>query len=249
MTPLPALVAGSLALALAACAGVSGPVQEAPFMTPVGPSFPRIDAEAPAQVATATFAMGCFWCPDAVFGGLPGVVRTRVGYAGGTKKNPTYHDLGDQTESIQVDFDPSRISYARLLEVFWSSHHPSGGAYKRQYLSAIWVHDDGQKRLALASKVREEDRRGKALETEIAPLREFTLAEDYHQKYELRCDGDLIGEFRAFYGDAQLVHSTAAARVNAAIGGHIPRAQLQAEIEGYGLSAKARERLLHAARD
>jgi hypothetical protein len=100
----------------------------------------------------------------------------------------------------------------------------------------------------VATKRREEERRGKAVVTEIAPLGEFTLAENAHQKYELRCDSELIQEFRAYYSDAELVHSTAAARVNAAIGGHIPRAQLEAEIDGYGLSPRLRARLLAAAR-
>jgi len=242
------LVTGLALLGLAACGGRPDSPETLP-MSSSSASLPAIDAAVPARIETATFAMGCFWCPDARYGGLPGVVRTRVGYAGGTKKNPTYHDLGDQTESIQIDFDPARISYERLLELFWSSHNPCIGAYKRQYLSGIWVHDEGQRRLAAASKLREEERRGKVVATEIAPLGGFTLAEDYHQKYELRCDADLIGEFKAFYTDAQLVNSTAAARVNAAIGGHIPRAQLRAEIDGYGLSPRLKERLLLSARE
>ena len=84
--------------------------------------------------------------------------------------------------------------------------------------------------------------------TEILPFSGFTLAEDYHQKYELRCDAEMTKEFAAVFSDAQLVDSTAAARVNAALSGHVPAAQLRAEIDGYGLSAKARDRLLRSAR-
>lgn len=171
-----------------------------------------------------------------------------MGYAGGTKKNPTYRDIGDHSETTQMDYDPSKISYSDLLEVFWKTHNPCARAYSRQYMSAIWTHNDDQRRLALESKAREERRRGSTLETEIAPLREFTLAEDYHQKYELRSDSELIEEFRAIYTDAQFVNSTAAMRVNAALGGHVKDALLRAEVDRYGLSPKARERLLGAGR-
>jgi peptide-methionine (S)-S-oxide reductase len=171
-----------------------------------------------------------------------------VGYAGGTKKNPTYHDLGDHSESIQIDYDPATITYAQLLDLFWKTHNPCARAWSRQYMSAVWTHNEGQRRLALESKAREEEKRGKAIATEIAPLREFTLAEDYHQKYELRSDAELMEEFKGRYTDAQFVNSTVAMRVNAAIGGRLKGDLLRAEIDGYGLSAKARERLLRYAK-
>jgi len=115
-------------------------------------------------------------------------------------------------------------------------------------MSAIWTHDDGQRRLALETKAREEERRGKAIVTEVAPLREFTLAEAYHQKYELRNERDLMKEFAAIYTDAEFVDSTAAARVNAAVAGHLKGDRLRAEIDRYGLSTEGRERLLRTAR-
>ncbi len=114
-------------------------------------------------------------------------------------------------------------------------------------MSAIWTHDDGQRRLALEAKAQEEKRRGKAIVTEIAPLREFTLAEDYHQKYELRNERELMKEFAAIYTDAELVNSTAATRVNSAVGGHLKGDLLRAEIDRYGLSPEGRERLLRYA--
>jgi len=73
---------------------------------------------------TATFALGCFWGPDASFGALEGVVRTRVGYAGGTTEGPTYKMIGDHTETIEIDYDPAVISYRELLEIFFDSHNP-----------------------------------------------------------------------------------------------------------------------------
>ena len=115
-------------------------------------------------------------------------------------------------------------------------------------MSGIWTHTEEQRRIALESKAREEQRRGSKVATEIAPLREFTPAENYHQKYELRSDSELAREFAAIYTDTQLMNSTAAMRVNAALCGFVPAAQLREEIDGYGLSPKARERLLRTAR-
>jgi methionine-S-sulfoxide reductase len=167
-----------------------------------------------------------------------------VGYAGGTKKSPTYHNLGDHTESIEIDFDPSKISYARLLEIFWATHNPCAQAWSRQYMSAIWTFSPEQQRLAVASKEREELKRRKAVQTEIAPAGVFTLAEDYHQKYELKHDAELLSEFQAYYpSEADLVGSTAAARANAIVGGH-GSAELRGEIDRYGLSPSGQKRLL-----
>ena len=171
-----------------------------------------------------------------------------MGYAGGTKKNPTYHDLGDHSESTQIDFDPTRITYEQLLDVFWKTHNPCARAYSRQYMSAIWTQNAEQMRLAIESKAREEKRRGSTITTEISPLREFTLAEDYHQKYELRSDNELMKGFVAVYSDSEFVNSTAAMRLNAALGGNLGGEILRAEIDGYGLSPKSRERLLRTAR-
>ncbi|MFB6190699.1 MAG: peptide-methionine (S)-S-oxide reductase, partial [Candidatus Nanohaloarchaea archaeon] len=74
------------------------------------------------ELEKAAFGMGCFWGPDALFGSLEGVVRTRVGYAGGEKKDPTYKDLGNHTETVLVEYDPERIGYEDLLDVFWENH-------------------------------------------------------------------------------------------------------------------------------
>jgi methionine-S-sulfoxide reductase len=167
-----------------------------------------------------------------------------VGYAGGTQKNPTYHHLGDHTESIEIDFDPSQVTYSRLLEIFWATHNPCAQAWSRQYMSAIWTFTPEQHRLALASKEREELKRRKAIQTEIAPAGAFTLAEDYHQKYELKHDAELLAEFQAFYpNEADLVGSTAAARTNAIVAGH-GSAALRDEVDRYGLSPSGKRRLL-----
>ena len=160
-----------------------------------------------------------------------------MGYAGGTLPNPTYHRLGDHTESFQVDFDPAVTSYAKLLEVFWASHNPCGKTWSRQYMSAVFFHDDRQKRLAEGARDRIPGAR-----TPILPVGTFTVAEDYHQKYELRNDDPLEREFRAMYpSEADFMNSTAAMRVNAILAGH--GKGLRDEIARYGLSDAARRRL------
>ena len=127
------------------------------------------------------------------------MVRTRVGYAGGKKKNPTYHDLGDHTETIQMDYDPAVISYEELLDVFWDSHNAAVPSWSRQYMSIIFTHDDEQKRLAAESRDREAAKTKSTIVTEIRPAGEFFLAEDYHQKYLLRSERDILREFTAIY--------------------------------------------------
>jgi methionine-S-sulfoxide reductase len=173
------------------------------------------------------------------------VIRTRVGYSGGTKKNPTYHDLGDHSETIQIDFDPSLVSYEHLLDVFWKAHDATSRSWSRQYRAALFFHNEEQKRLALESRDREAARINGKIRTEILPAFEFYLAEDYHQKYYLRQDFVLGNEFRMMFpSEKDLVNSTAAARVNGYIGGYGNRATLKEELDQLGLSEAGRKRLL-----
>jgi peptide-methionine (S)-S-oxide reductase len=172
------------------------------------------------------------------------VVRTRVGYAGGTTKNPTYRGLGDHTETVEIDFDPSRISYSRLLDVFWQSHDPAARPWSRQYRSGIFFHSKEQQRLALESRDREAARRGK-IYTEILPYTGFTLAEDYHQKYRLQQESDLMIELQSIYPSMRdFINSTAVARINGFLGGSGAPDDLKREIDSYGLSASGRKRLI-----
>ena len=172
------------------------------------------------------------------------MVRTRVGYAGGSTENPTYYQLGDHSETVQIDYDPTRISYQDLLDVFWSSHSPRRPAGSRQYASIIFYHDEEQRRLAEESKRRYESQCGCRVYTEILPLEKFYLAEAYHQKYYLQGWHTFMDEFTAMYPDmSDFIRSTAAARVNSYLGGQGTLAQLQAEIDQLGLSPEAREAL------
>ena len=173
------------------------------------------------------------------------MIRTRVGYSGGQKKDPTYRSIGDHSETIQIDYDPTRLSYKDLLFVFWQSHDPTHKSWSRQYMSAIFYQNDEQRKLALETKAFEENQRNRKIYTEIVPYGKFYLAEDYHQKYELRRHGDLMKELKAMYPrDIDFVNSTAAARINGYIGGHGKPEDFEAAIENLGLSAAGRERLL-----
>jgi peptide-methionine (S)-S-oxide reductase len=172
------------------------------------------------------------------------VIRTRVGYAGGTTKDPTYYHLGDYTETVQIDYDPSKITYRQLLDVFWSGHEPSRSAWSRQYAAIIFYHDAEQKKLADETKSEVAAATGQPVRTEIVPFREFYLAEDYHQKHALRLNREFLEEMRAYYPDARsLTDSTAAARLNGYLGGEGTYENLQVELDDLGLSPARRESL------
>jgi peptide-methionine (S)-S-oxide reductase len=142
----------------------------------------------------ATFGAGCFWGVEAAFRQLPGVTDTEVGYAGGTTENPTYRDVcTDETghaEVVQVTYDPAKISYDQLLDLFWKSHDPTqvnqqGPDVGTQYRSAIFFHTPEQEATAKASKERlsKSGRFSRPIATEITPAPKFYRAEDYHQRY------------------------------------------------------------------
>lgn len=176
------------------------------------------------------------------------MLRTRVGYCGGTTDHPTYRSIGDHAETIQIDFDPARISYEALLEVFWTTHNPCRAAWSRQYMSAIF-YADAEQLLAIERTRLRFVATPERIQTEIVPLQQFWIAEDYHQKYRLRAEPRLLAELRAIYPDeADFVRSTAAARINGWLDGYGRREQIGREIGRLGLSAAGQELLLRAAR-
>lgn len=148
----------------------------------------------PSGIATATFAAGCFWCTEEAMDKVPGVISTVSGYMGGSKKNPTYREVSSgstgHTEVVQVTYDPSKVSYERLLEQFWLNHDPTVIDRQfcdvgSQYRPTIFWHDTDQKRLAEASKVKWEKAKkfSQPIQTPIVAATEFWPAEDYHQDY------------------------------------------------------------------
>jgi peptide-methionine (S)-S-oxide reductase len=140
----------------------------------------------------ATFGAGCFWGVEAAFRQIEGVTRTRVGYTGGTLDNPTYEDVCSHTtghaEVVEVTYDPERVSYDELLEVFWRKHDPTqlnrqGWDIGDQYRSVVFFYDGEQQEAALQSKAREQSNRPAPIVTQIEPAETFYEAEDYHQQY------------------------------------------------------------------
>jgi methionine-S-sulfoxide reductase len=167
-----------------------------------------------------------------------------VGYAGGEKRNPTYYDLGDHTETVQVDYDPTQTSYEGLLAVYFSRHNGCAADGSRQYMSAVFYHNDTQRKLALDIRDHERAKRGASGAAQILPMQTFYVAEDYHQKYVLRQDASLMKEFKAMYPDPKdFMNSTAAARINGYLVGHGSKELIQKEIDQLGLSPEARQRL------
>ncbi|NNG01709.1 MAG: peptide-methionine (S)-S-oxide reductase [Desulfobacteraceae bacterium] len=183
---------------------------------------------------------------EAQFGLIDGVIRTRVGYAGGQMSDPDYRHMGDHTETVQIDYDPLRISYAELLNVFWESHKPTEGSGSRQYMKAVFYHDERQRALADASKSAMEQKTGRSVTTEVLPVRTFYWAEDYHQKYLLKRRTDLTREMTRMYPlEKDFLNSTAVARLNGYAGGYGRPDQLAAEITDLGLSPAGRQSLDH----
>ncbi len=142
----------------------------------------------------ATFGAGCFWHVEQVFGKIPGVTATAVGYTGGDLENPSYEQVctgkTGHVESVQVEYDPAKVTYEELLDVFWKNHDPTtadrqGPDVGTQYRSAVFVHDADQQKAAdvIKKRIAESGIHQNPLVTQIVPAGVFYMAEEYHQKY------------------------------------------------------------------
>jgi len=200
-----------------------------------------LDARRPPDEAleTAALGLGCFWGADARFGVAPGVVRTRVGYCGGDTPRPTHEALGQHVETVQVDFDPARIAFRQILELFGAWHDPRRPSRKRQYASVIFWADEEQRRIARRWIESRREAQDHGLATALEPAERFWPAEAYHQKYRLRHYAPLLGHFRGRYSGRQLVDSTVAARLNGFVAGHGESGLLESELPLYGLPGEA----------
>ncbi len=196
---LGAIVLGAAFVKLAATGGVEpGRSGGAPIGNPslgkrpgnVGHGTPLVPA---AGHQLASFAQGCFWGVEERFRRVPGVVATAVGYTGGTERDPTYELVSDHrtghAETVLVEFDPAKVSYAELLKVFWETHDPTSGDRQgpdsgHQYRSAIFTFGPDQQAAAVASRDAEQAKLRDRITTEIAPIGPFWIAEDYHQQWD-----------------------------------------------------------------
>ncbi|WP_435551736.1 peptide-methionine (S)-S-oxide reductase MsrA [Natrinema sp. CGMCC1.2065] len=180
----------------------------------------EFDSQAPEATKTATFGLGCFWGPDAAFGAIDGVVRTRVGYAGGTKSDPSYEVLGDHTEVVQVEYDPEELSFSELLERAFSEHDPYQQPSKRQYQNIVFT-ETATQHDQLQTFLNDSDLDSNRITTRFESLDRFHLAEAYHQKFNLRGKRWITDVFaEAEYDDAAIRESPAAAKLNAHVAGN-----------------------------
>ena len=158
-------------------------------------------------------------------------MRTEVGYAGGEKSNPTYHDLGSHTEVLEVEFDPTVISYRDLLDLFWAGHVPTRASSGTQYRSILLCEDEAQFATANASIAELETKLGSKVRTDVLVGQPFYPAEGYHQKWKLRQRPAIFDDLATnFETEAALLRSFAATKLNAIAGGHLSRS----EVESFG---------------
>lgn len=159
-----------------------------------GTAAEETETDKEKKLETATFGAGCFWCTEAVFQRVKGVEKVASGYMGGTTKNPTYKDictgLTGHAEVIQVQFDPTVVSFVELLEIFWKTHDPTtlnkqGADEGTQYRSVVFFHSKSQQEEAELYKKKLDEAKifENKIVTEISPASEFYVAEDYHQNY------------------------------------------------------------------
>ena len=146
----------------------------------------------PMKTETATLGGGCFWCVEAVYERLPGIISVVSGYAGGQTENPTYEEIGTgktgHAEVVQITYDPAKISYEKIIDLFWEAHDPTtlnrqGADTGPQYRSIILTENADQMRIANESKTRAQTKSKSPIVTEIVPLTKFYPAEDYHQDF------------------------------------------------------------------
>ena len=177
---------------LSSCA--QNPNKEIPTMETKTTSSDSKSAAANQKVDTATFGAGCFWCVEAQFQMLDGVIKVESGFSGGSVKNPSYKEVctgsTGHAEVCRITYDPSKISYEEMLYAFWQSHDPTqlnkqGNDVGTQYRSVIFYHNEKQKQLALEYKKKLNDEKvyDNPVVTEVLPLSVFYKAEDYHQNY------------------------------------------------------------------
>lgn len=195
------------------------------------------------KIETASFALGCFWGPDGSFGVLEGVIRTRVGYAGGEVANPTYNAIGDHSETIQIDYNPEIISYRDLVEIFFDSHNAFTSSYSQQYASLILYHNEEQRKIAEKIKKEKSSASGK-IQTKIKKLDHFYLAENYHQKFRLQQKKEFKDHYLKKLSMEEFINSPAVTKVNGYISGKGKRDQLIKNVAQLGLNEKLQERLL-----
>jgi len=164
-------------------------------------------------------------------------LKSKVGFAGGKAPKPTYRSMKDHTEAVMLEFDPKIVSFAHLVELFWSAHDPSRPGWGVQYAHKIWYRNEEQKAIVMASKEKLE-RNGTSVKTFVVPFTTWTDAEDYHQKYTLRHHSNIIKMLR--YKDKDIIESHYAMRLNSWLARYGEVSQLD-EIDGWDLKESVKQ--------
>jgi len=190
------------------------------------------------------FAMGCFWKPEALFGSLPGVYFTEVGYAGGDMKGPTYHNLGNHTEAIKVIYDPEIISYQELLNIFWENHNHTQKSYSKQYKSIIFCNNNKEEDTVLKFLENKKLEVNKKIYIDIQEIDEFYPAEQYHQKYLFKRNKNMYQQvIELFSGKYKFEDSRIAARLNAYSAGFLTFTEIKKEFKSSYLYLQYKDKI------
>ncbi len=202
-----------------------------------------VQTEAP-EVETVYFSMGCFWGTEAMLGSCPGVLHTRVGFTGGRTPDPVYEDYGDHVETVEVTYDPEILSFSDLLEHFWTHHNSRAKPVFGEFASACFTTKAEQQALALSRQeaVRKTGRET-PVHTAILPLTIFYPAEDFHQKYYLQQDPDLLDQLPV----RDRLSTPIATKLNALAGRAGDRRQLSESLIPLGIRPEQSEVLFHRA--
>lgn len=194
----------------------------------------------------AYFAMGCFWGSESMLGSLPGVLGTRVGFSGGTAPDPSYSNIGDHVETVEVTYDPQKVTYQQLLDHFWAHHNARAKPIFRQYASAIFCETPQEETEAKAERASLQEKGGTdKLLTAILPFKAFYPASDNHQKYYLQQDKAL---FKALQEQHLALNSVLATKLNSVAGADGDRAQLARSLSELGLEPEVQAELFRRAR-
>lgn len=194
----------------------------------------------------AYFAMGCFWGSESMLGSLPGVLGTRVGFSGGTTPDPSYSNIGDHVETVEVTYDPKKVSYRELLDHFWAHHNARAKPIFRQYASAIFCETREEEKAAKAERaaLQKKTETDKLL-TAVLPFKAFYPASDHHQKYYLQQDKAL---FKALQDQHLALNSVLATKLNSVAGDDGDRAQLADSLSELGIEPDVQAELFRRAR-
>ncbi|XP_037582113.1 peptide methionine sulfoxide reductase isoform X1 [Dermacentor silvarum] len=205
------------------------------FNTTIQPSTrPLYEPDVPFE--KATFGMGCFWKSESLYGCAKGVLRTTAGFAGGTKKDPTYRSLSDYTEVVRIEFNPKETSFKELLKLFWPNHDPTREHISREYMSIIFCDSDAQENEAKRSLEEIRKNYRAPVVTKILKLEQYHLAEMHHQKYRLQRQTALYKSLIQS-GMRDVTTSHVATRLNGYVAGFGTMAAFDAECDRLGLSA------------